>query len=280
MGARRFDPSTTRFIQRDSFADAQTDVSLALDEISANRYALASGKPTGFIELDGHLTVRQRYIRGIRLNPTQREQIFNGFFNVYTGTQAHYKRYLGYGRGLDQFLEWEIFSRRIVDGDLGSDWWEGVNGWMAQDMRDAQRLLKRGKRASANRPINYWMKYGIESRRKSSRDRQQRALWRAHQYSLHCGIALAAGDWISEPVREQKFIEQAIHGVDLAVIGNQETDGDKAYTGLVIYYPRQYPATGDDAQRVRSAIVLAIALGQLPNEKNAGFYSTRWSPSC
>jgi RHS repeat-associated protein len=54
MGARRFAPDTGRFISSDFYTDALTDIGLSTDPLAQNRYALASGNPIGYIEVDGH----------------------------------------------------------------------------------------------------------------------------------------------------------------------------------------------------------------------------------
>lgn len=56
-GARRYDPGATRFLQQDVFKNAVADLGLTMDPLSQNRYALASGNPTGNIEIDGHRVV-------------------------------------------------------------------------------------------------------------------------------------------------------------------------------------------------------------------------------
>jgi RHS repeat-associated protein len=57
MGARRFGPDTARFLQRDFFNGAVADLGLALDPLTQNRYALASGNPISFVEWDGHIAL-------------------------------------------------------------------------------------------------------------------------------------------------------------------------------------------------------------------------------
>ncbi len=54
MGARNYDPGATRFLQQDVFRRALSDLGLTLDPLAQNRYALAGGNPTSFIEFDGH----------------------------------------------------------------------------------------------------------------------------------------------------------------------------------------------------------------------------------
>ena len=52
MGARRFSPDVSRFIQQDLFMGALDDLSPSFDPLTGNRYALAGGNPTSFIEWD------------------------------------------------------------------------------------------------------------------------------------------------------------------------------------------------------------------------------------
>jgi RHS repeat-associated protein len=54
MGARRYSPSTGRFLQLDMFAGALANFGLASSPLTVNRYALAGANPVSFIELDGH----------------------------------------------------------------------------------------------------------------------------------------------------------------------------------------------------------------------------------
>jgi RHS repeat-associated protein len=57
MGARRYGPDTTRFIQEDIFNHALGDLGLTLDPLSQNRYALAGGNPVSYVEIDGHMVI-------------------------------------------------------------------------------------------------------------------------------------------------------------------------------------------------------------------------------
>jgi RHS repeat-associated protein len=54
MGARRFGPSTARFLQQDRYQGTLTDLGLALDPLTQNRYALSDANPINFVEVDGH----------------------------------------------------------------------------------------------------------------------------------------------------------------------------------------------------------------------------------
>lgn len=53
-GSRRFNPGSTRFLQQDLFRSSLSDLALGVDPITQNRYSLAAGNPTSFIEWDGH----------------------------------------------------------------------------------------------------------------------------------------------------------------------------------------------------------------------------------
>jgi RHS repeat-associated protein len=57
MGARRFGPDTSRFLQPDYFNGAVDDLNLSIDPLTQNRYALAGGNPISFVEWDGHMPV-------------------------------------------------------------------------------------------------------------------------------------------------------------------------------------------------------------------------------
>lgn len=54
MGARRYGPDTSRFLQRDFLNGALGDLGLAVDPLAQGRYNLAGGNPVSFVEWDGH----------------------------------------------------------------------------------------------------------------------------------------------------------------------------------------------------------------------------------
>jgi RHS repeat-associated protein len=56
-GYRRYDPGSSRFLQQDLFNNGLADLGLTLDPLSQNRYALAGGNPTSWIEYDGHMII-------------------------------------------------------------------------------------------------------------------------------------------------------------------------------------------------------------------------------
>ena len=53
MGARRYLPTTGRFLQVDYYNGALANLGLSLSPLSNNRYALAGGNPVNYVELDG-----------------------------------------------------------------------------------------------------------------------------------------------------------------------------------------------------------------------------------
>lgn len=55
MGFRDYDPGLNRFLTRDMFTGALSDMGLASDPFTNNRYAFGAGNPISAIELDGHL---------------------------------------------------------------------------------------------------------------------------------------------------------------------------------------------------------------------------------
>jgi RHS repeat-associated protein len=55
MGFRNYDPGLNRFLTRDSYGGALSDMGLSTDPFTSNRYAFAGGNPISFVELDGHL---------------------------------------------------------------------------------------------------------------------------------------------------------------------------------------------------------------------------------
>jgi RHS repeat-associated protein len=57
MGTRRFDPSSQRFLQLDQFQGALTDLALASDPLTQNRYDLGASNPLSGVEYDGHMLV-------------------------------------------------------------------------------------------------------------------------------------------------------------------------------------------------------------------------------
>ena len=54
MGFRDYAPGLNRFLTRDSYDGALSDLGLAADPFTGNRYAFGSGNPVSRIELDGH----------------------------------------------------------------------------------------------------------------------------------------------------------------------------------------------------------------------------------
>ena len=56
-GARRFNTSTSKFLQPDQFNNALANLNLGSDPLTQNRYSMAGGNPISGIELDGHVAM-------------------------------------------------------------------------------------------------------------------------------------------------------------------------------------------------------------------------------
>jgi RHS repeat-associated protein len=56
MGFRTYAPGLNRFLTRDSYNGALSDLHLGTDPWTMNRYAFAGGNPVSGIEIDGHIT--------------------------------------------------------------------------------------------------------------------------------------------------------------------------------------------------------------------------------
>ncbi|MEO3748013.1 DNRLRE domain-containing protein [Plantactinospora sp. B5E13] len=57
MGFRDYSPDLNRFLSRDSYNGALSDLNLGFDPWNANRYAFGGGNPIGSVEIDGHLGI-------------------------------------------------------------------------------------------------------------------------------------------------------------------------------------------------------------------------------
>ena len=55
MGFRDYDPGLNRYLSRDLYNGALSDMALGMDPWNTNRYAFAGGNPITGVELDGHL---------------------------------------------------------------------------------------------------------------------------------------------------------------------------------------------------------------------------------
>ena len=54
MGYRDYSPTLNRFLTRDMYEGALSDLALATDPFTGNRYAFGGGNPIGAVEIDGH----------------------------------------------------------------------------------------------------------------------------------------------------------------------------------------------------------------------------------
>jgi RHS repeat-associated protein len=55
MGARRYSPSSERFLQQDIYQGALADLDLSTNPLSSNRYEFTGANPINYVEVDGHM---------------------------------------------------------------------------------------------------------------------------------------------------------------------------------------------------------------------------------
>ncbi len=89
MGARRFSPDTSRFLQADLYRGALSDLSLSTDPLTQNRYALAGGNPVSFVEADGHAVYFNGYgsAKSARKNGSSTKRIREVAGNAWMGQE-------------------------------------------------------------------------------------------------------------------------------------------------------------------------------------------------
>jgi len=155
--------------------------------------------------------------------------------------------------GLLAFTEWEIDSGRIRNGPRGSLWWEAVNGSMVLDIQAADRSLERaGLLARSKNPrIQAWIEY----KRMGGRGDSQRALWRAHQRSLHWAIDCFQSLYDRESGLERDVMDTVVDNVDVSAFKNFPSDeiGSKGmywYLGGMLGYPNYKEASGSSGLRI------------------------------
>ena len=59
MGFREYNPGLNRFLTRDMFNGALSDLSLGTDPWNANRYMFGGGNPISRVELNGHYAIEE-----------------------------------------------------------------------------------------------------------------------------------------------------------------------------------------------------------------------------
>jgi hypothetical protein len=219
------------------------------------------------------------------LSPEDRLHWIETFFSENPGfAQGDY----GFGTGIVDFTRWEVTSGRL-DKDSGSTWYRAVNGMLVLDMRDALALLHQGKSSSKDPGVQNWLSYAGAARGMSKlpgsteMDEVQKALWTAHQTSLHQGIRAGAPffakDWTVNR-EDAQFNELVVRNVDLAALSNQGTRSGWANAGLLdaavaVAYPSHYPASRGDTY-TGGLLSGFFDAGSGRWQDNIGIGSTRW----
>jgi len=200
----------------------------------------------------------------IALTPGERRRIVEEFFSVHPGGG---RERFGLGQAVLDFQGWEIASGRIAE-DGGSAWWRGVNGLMVLDIADA-----RGEPANATDAVKAWRAYA------SIGEAAQRALWEAHQRSLHAALRVCGPLLEREPAAERAFAEIVIDIVDRTALAGSATDSSDLAQLARRYYPASHPASqetlaGLELMRERTADRLRGSDGLV--FANVGIGSSRW----
>jgi len=78
MAARRFGPDVDHFLQVDLFQGALSNLTLSLDPLTQDRYALAPGNPIAYQEWDGHRVEQSGGSGALTPNPQQQQYRIEG----------------------------------------------------------------------------------------------------------------------------------------------------------------------------------------------------------
>jgi RHS repeat-associated protein len=324
LGARTYDPGKAGFLTPDVYRSGapEQNLSIGSDPMTANRYAYVNGDPVNYIDPDGHAPTRwigvgcdeatectpqavaererkrraeeaRRKAAARGLGTAQRIQILQSFFGAHPGSGEG--RGYGYGFGLIEFTQWEIDSGRIGEFGDGSPWWRTVNGMMLLDIQEAHRLIQeQGPDAvSADPVVNAWIDYARVADSSAKPGTKQRALWQAHQRSLHRGIR-ASGDLLAkETSLERHFVGMVVENVDVSAFINFSSDMSIKYPGmpmvsmgayLQMFYPSVYPAVPDQLYTAKQSRIRPIVEASNPDgyltaifkNLNLGLESTLW----
>lgn len=173
----------------------------------------------------------ERLADAIALTPAARMETVEAFF---AASPRSSEGPFGLGRAILDFQAWEIASGRITASGGGSPWWRAVNGMMVLDIAAAARSEDAWSPAA-----RAWLVY-------PSSPEPQRALWEAHQRSLHAGILAGAHLLQEEPEAERRFAAIVIDVVDRTALSGAATDNDGLARLTERYYPATYPI-GPDA---------------------------------
>lgn len=209
----------------------------------------------------------ERLSEAIALTPAARMEAVEAFFAAHPRSA---EGPFGLGRAILDFQAWEIASGRIPANSGGSGWWRAVNGMMVLDIAAA------AQRATGPTPaIRAWVDYTTAAE-------PQRALWEAHQRSLHAGIHACAGLLAAETGAERQFAAIVIDVVDRTALSGTATDNDGLARLTERYYPAHYPIGAEEAdvlaelERMRQKTATRFVDVAGAAFLDVGIDSTRW----
>jgi hypothetical protein len=205
-----------------------------------------------------------RLAEAIALTPAARMATVEAFF---AASPRSPEGPFGLGRAILDFQAWEIASGRITAAGSRSEWWRAVNGMMVLDIAAATRGECPGSPA-----VRAWRAY-------PSSEHPQRALWEAHQRSLHAAIQASGVLLAAEPEAEQLFAAIVIDVVDRTALSGAATDNDALAHLTERYYPRVYPIgpaalPALEQMREKTAARLLDSAGR--PFQDVGMDSSRW----
>jgi hypothetical protein len=206
----------------------------------------------------------ERLAEAIALTPAARMETVEAFFAANPHSP---EGPFGPGRAILDFQAWEVASGRITPNGGGSDWWRAVNGMMVLDIAAAAT-----GQISISPSVRAWLAYPASGE-------PQRALWEAHQRSLHAGVRACPKLLAAETVAEQQFAAIVIDVVDRTALSGAATDNDGLAQLTERYYPPVYPSGLDalpalEQMREKTAARL-LDVGGNPF-LDVGIDSSRW----
>ena len=152
----------------------------------------------------------------------------------------------GCGRGLIDFLAWEVDSGRVVDGG-GSPWWRAVNGLLVLDLVGAMGWP--GEPSRAQPTVLVWKRY-----MSSPPGEKQRRLWQAHEQSIAKAVTEADAMLGEEEPAEQSFIRLVLRVFGRATRTCEPTDTSLLGEAVQRQYPGRYPISRDELEELVTAL--------------------------
>ncbi len=172
----------------------------------------------------------------VSLPVAERRAVVQDFFFAHPGDG---REGIGFGRAVADFLDWEVASERVVDGDGGSCWWKAVNGFLVLDLTAAIG-------GGMTREARAWRDYATGP----AADQQGR-LWHAHGLSIERAVGVSRELAANEPAPEREFIGIVLAALDHAGLVSRSTDDATLATAVERHYPMTYPIAAEELERLR-----------------------------